>query len=132
MNLFLDAAQQQQSPFFLIILVVIMFAFIYFFQWRPNKKRQAEYKKLLESLEVGGEVLLSGGLIGTITKLRTEDDLVQIEISKGVQITTKRGFIMQVLPNGTIDSIVNEKPAKKSKEEKATKEAAEKADSTQA
>ncbi|RIY38677.1 preprotein translocase subunit YajC [Psittacicella gerlachiana] len=113
MNLFL-AAEQQQSPVFLIVLIVIMFAFIYFFQWRPNKKRQAEYKKLLESLEVGSEVLLNGGLLGTITKLRTEDDLVQVEISKGVLITTKRGFIVQVLPNGTIASIVNDnKPAKK-------------------
>ncbi|RIY34464.1 preprotein translocase subunit YajC [Psittacicella hinzii] len=124
MNLFLDAAQQQQSPIFLIVLIVIMFAFIYFFQWRPNKKRQAEYKKLLESLEVGSEVLLNGGLLGTITKLRPEDDLVLVEIAKGVIITTKRGFIVQVLPNGTIDSIVNEnKPSKKAKTEENNSEA---------
>ncbi|RIY33288.1 preprotein translocase subunit YajC [Psittacicella melopsittaci] len=123
MNLFLDA-QQQQSPVFLIVLIVIMFAFIYFFQWRPNKKRQAEYKKLLESLEVGSEVLLNGGLLGTITKLRVEDDLVQVEIAKGVIITTKRGFVVQVLPNGTIESIVNDNKASK-KASKGESEAVE-------
>lgn len=125
MSLFLADAQQQGSPVFLLVLIVIMFAFIYFFQWRPNKKRQAEYKKLLDSLEVGSEVVLNGGLLGTITKLRTEDDLVLVEISKGVVITTKRGFVVQVLPEGTIESIVNDKPTKKAKDSKEVTEASE-------
>lgn len=99
---------QQSSPIFPILLLVVMFAFIYFFQWRPNKKRQEEYKQLLASLEVGSEVLLNGGLIGTIVKLREEDDLVLVQIAKEVTITTKRGFILQLLPAGTIASITGQ------------------------
>lgn len=105
MNLFLEGQQAGGSPYFLLIMVAVMFVFIYFFQYRPNKKRQAEYQKLIASLEVGGEVLLNGGLIGTITRIRAEDDLILVEIAPGVNITTKRGFVVQLLPAGTIESI---------------------------
>lgn len=105
----LDAVQQQQSPYFLLIVIGVMFAFIYFFQWRPNKKRQKEFQALIDSLEAGSEVLLQGGVVGTITKVRKEDDLITLEIAKDVTIVTKRAFVMQILPKGTIASISDNK-----------------------
>lgn len=121
MSLFLDAAPQQGSPLFLFVLIAVMFAFIYFFQWRPNRKRQKEFQNLLASLQVGNEVLLQGGVVGVITKIRQEEDLIQLEIAPGVNIVTKRGFVYQILPAGTVESLNKDTPAKK--EAKKDKEA---------
>ena len=44
----------------LLLYCLIIFAIIYFFMVRPNKKRMAEYQKMLDSLQEGNRVLAAG------------------------------------------------------------------------
>ncbi|MDR1361481.1 MAG: preprotein translocase subunit YajC [Rickettsiales bacterium] len=74
----------------LIIYCVIIFAIIYFFMIRPNKKRLAEYKSMLDSLKVGNRVL-AAGIYGTIKKIG--DKTVELEIAKGVVIEVAKNSI---------------------------------------
>lgn len=76
-----DAAQQTAqgsgSILTFILPLVLMFVLLYFMAIRPQKKRDAEAKQMQDSLQVGDEVITSGGIVGMI--FRIADDTVVIE-----------------------------------------------------
>lgn len=57
--------------------LVLMFVLLYFFMIRPQKKRDKEIKEMRDSLQIGDEVITSGGIIGIVASLK--DDTVVIE-----------------------------------------------------
>lgn len=61
----------QIVPFVLIALV------FYFLMIRPQRKRDKETQKMRNSLEVGDEIVTSGGIIGRVVSIR--EDTVVIE-----------------------------------------------------
>ena len=66
------------SVFMQIVLpLLIMFALLYFMAIRPQKKREQEAKDIQNSLQIGDEVITSGGIVGMI--FRIGDDTVVIE-----------------------------------------------------
>ena len=76
--------------FILVLLVLMWFLLI-----RPQRRRQVESQRLLESLEIGKEIVTAGGLYGTITAL--EDDEARIEIADGVEVRVAKRAIAGVL-----------------------------------
>ncbi len=77
----------------LLLYCVIIFAIIYFFMVRPNKKRMAEYQKMLDSMQVGNRVL-AAGIYGTIKKIN--DKTIEMEIADGVVVEVAKGAIANV------------------------------------
>ncbi len=61
----------------LMISLVIMFVLLYFMAIRPQKKREQEAKEMQNSLQVGDEIITSGGIVGMV--VRIGDDTVVIE-----------------------------------------------------
>ena len=61
-----------------MILIILVF---YFVLIRPESKRKKETAKMRESLAKGDEVTTIGGIIGTITKVK--DDEIIIETGSG-------------------------------------------------
>ncbi len=61
----------------LILSLVLMFVLLYFMAIRPQKKREQEAKDMQNSLQVGDEIITSGGIVGMI--FRIGDDTVVIE-----------------------------------------------------
>lgn len=61
----------------LVLPLVIMFVLLYFMAIRPQKKREQEAKDMQNSLQVGDEIITSGGIVGMI--FRVGDDTVVIE-----------------------------------------------------
>jgi preprotein translocase subunit YajC len=76
--------------FILVLLVVMWFLLI-----RPQRRRQVESQRLLQSLEVGKEIVTAGGLYGTITAL--EDDEARVRIADGVEVRVAKRAIAGVL-----------------------------------
>ena len=76
--------------FILFLLVIVWFLLI-----RPQRKRQLESQRLLESRDVGKEIVTAGGLYGTITAL--EDDEARVEIADGVEVRVAKRAIAGVL-----------------------------------
>ncbi len=58
-----------------LLPLVLIFVVFYFLLIRPQRKRDKEIQKMRSSLEVGDEVITSGGIIGRVVSLR-EDTLV--------------------------------------------------------
>jgi preprotein translocase subunit YajC len=77
----------------LILLFVVMWLLVI----RPQRKRQAEQQRILESIAPGEEVLTAGGLYGTIRAV--DDDEVRLEIAPGVEVRVSRRAVAAVLTN---------------------------------
>jgi preprotein translocase subunit YajC len=65
----------------------------YFLLIRPQKKKMNQQKSLLDSLEVGDEIVMIGGIFGTLRSIDDDEDLVEIEIAPGLTIRAVRGAI---------------------------------------
>lgn len=77
----------------LLLYCIVVFAIIYVFMVRPNKKRMAEYQKMIDSLQVGNRVL-AAGIYGTIKKVNEKS--LEIEIAKGVVVEVSKNAVASV------------------------------------
>ena len=76
--------------FILVLLVAMWFLLI-----RPQRRRQMEAQRLVDSLAVGQEIVTAGGLYGTITAL--EEDEARVQIADGVEVRVAKRAIAGVL-----------------------------------
>ena len=73
-----DSGNKAANPLFtLVIPLVGMFAILYFMAIRPQKKKEQEMKDMQNSLQVGDEIVTTGGIVGMI--VRVGEDNVVIE-----------------------------------------------------
>lgn len=93
---------QQGGIMSMLPMFVIFILFAYFMLIRPQTKRAKQQRELMNKLAIGDEVLLSGGIIGKVTKLR--DNFVSVLISKETEILVQKVAVVSVLPKGTMES----------------------------
>jgi preprotein translocase subunit YajC len=79
-----------------LILIVAMFALLWLLLIRPQRQKQAEQKRLIESVEPGDEILTVGGIYGIVEEIDEEDDLV-VEIAEGIQVRVARRAVATVV-----------------------------------
>lgn len=77
-----------------LIIIVVLFAVMWLFLVRPQRRRQVQQAQMQNALEAGAEVLTAGGIHGTVEKL--EDDIVHVEIAPGTVIRVDRRAIASV------------------------------------
>jgi preprotein translocase subunit YajC len=80
-----------------LILIVALFAAVWLLLIRPQRQRQAAQQGMLESLDVGDEVVTAGGLYGHVEAI--EEDEVRLEIAPGTVVRVARRAIAAVLPD---------------------------------
>jgi preprotein translocase subunit YajC len=78
-----------------ILFLGLMFAAMYFLMIAPQRKKQKEHQKMLESLGAGDEVITTGGIYGEITNKK--DDRFVIRIADNTKIEVGKGFIHTVV-----------------------------------
>ena len=78
-----------------LIMFGAIFAIFYFMIIRPQQKRAKQQKQMLEALEKGDKVIMSGGMHGTIAGL--EDKSVLVDVGNNVKIKFERSGILTVL-----------------------------------
>ena len=84
---------QQGSVLGMIVYCLVIFGILYLFMIRPNKKRMAEYQKLLNSIKVGNRVL-AAGIYGKVKKI--SDKTIEMEIAKGVVVEVNKNAVAGV------------------------------------
>ena len=94
------AGASQPSLISNLVLFVPIILFVYFLLIRPQNKRAAEHRELVNQLAAGDEVVTNGGILGVIKAI--DDSYMSLEISAGVVIQVQRHQVAQVLPKGTI------------------------------
>ena len=77
----------------MIIMIVAMFAIVYFFMIKPQRKRQKEIENFRKGLTIGSKVITSSGVYGTVKSLNEGQPYITIEIAKGVTVQIDRNYI---------------------------------------
>jgi preprotein translocase subunit YajC len=96
------AAAQQPSGLVTMLPLILIFVVFYFMLIRPQAKRAKEHKAMVAALQVGDEVVTSGGILGRLTEVG--DQFLTVEIADGVRVKVQRPTVTTVLPKGTLKS----------------------------
>ena len=78
-----------------LALPVLMIVGFYFLLIRPQRNRQKAQQALVASLEVGDDVMTSGGIFGTIVDIDDDEGTVTVEIAPGTRVRMLRQGISQ-------------------------------------
>ncbi|MBK8210618.1 MAG: preprotein translocase subunit YajC [Rhodospirillales bacterium] len=76
--------------------IILIFVVFYFLLIRPQQKKLKVHKEMLSALRRGDRVVTGGGIIGTITRV-VDDNEVLLEIAEGVRVRVQRPMISGVL-----------------------------------
>ena len=110
MNLLISPAQAQAAiggssgfDFMSLLPLALIFVVFYFFLIRPQQKKSQEQRSLLSALRRGDRIVTTGGLIGVITKVISDQEL-QVEIADGVRVRVARAMVASLLSKTEIVS----------------------------
>ncbi len=82
-----------------IVPFVLIFVIMYFLMIRPQQKRQKEHQEMIKNVRRGDQVVMSGGLIGKVSKV-TDDSELELEIADNVKVRVSRTAIADVRSKG--------------------------------
>ena len=80
---------------FQYLFIIVLLALVWVMLIRPQRRRQQEAQRLVESIGVGKEIVTAGGLYGTVTAI--EDDEVRVEIADGVEVRVAKRAVAGVV-----------------------------------
>jgi preprotein translocase subunit YajC len=80
---------------FQYFFILVLLALVWIMLIRPQRRRQQEAQRLVESIAVGKEIVTAGGLYGTVTAI--EDDEVRVEIADGVEVRVAKRAVAGVV-----------------------------------
>jgi preprotein translocase subunit YajC len=94
-----------------LIIIVALFAAMWLFLIRPQKRRQVEQSRMQETLADGDEILTAGGIHGTVRGI--EDEVVNLEIAPGTIVRLDRRAVAGVVQQETAPEAeeIDPKPA---------------------
>ncbi|WDM85510.1 preprotein translocase subunit YajC [Ehrlichia sp. JZT12] len=88
-----------------LIPLLLIFCVFYFFIIRPQQKKIKEHNKLLESIKKGDKVIISGSILGSVTKVDSTAGHFLVEVSDGVEIKVLKSSISEVLNKNTKSAV---------------------------
>ena len=86
----------QGSVWGMVLYCLVVVAILYFLMVRPNKKRMAEYQKMLDSLQVGNRVMAAGILVVSTAVRMGSEKTIELEVAKGVVIEVNKNAVAGV------------------------------------
>ncbi|MDJ0895375.1 MAG: preprotein translocase subunit YajC [Alphaproteobacteria bacterium] len=79
-----------------ILPFVLIIAIFYFFLIRPQQKKQKEHREKLAAIRRGDTIVSGGGLVGKVTKVRENNDELEVEIAPGTRVVVLRNLVFDV------------------------------------
>lgn len=72
--------QSQTNPLYSFLPMLVVFGIFYFLLFLPMQRQRKQQKQMLAALQPGNIVQTSGGVIGTITTVNSEDDTLVLRV----------------------------------------------------
>ena len=93
-----------------LLPIVLIFIVFYFLLIRPQQKKVKQHREMLGRVTRGDRVVTGGGILGTVTRVKDNDELV-VEIADGVKINVIRGTLADVVSRSEPASSGNDNKA---------------------
>jgi preprotein translocase subunit YajC len=94
-HLLAQNGEQTGNPLAAFALPLLLLVGFYFLLIRPQRNRQRQQQALVAALEVGDEVMTTGGIFGTIVEIDDDEGVLTVEIAPGTRIRMLRQGIAQ-------------------------------------
>lgn len=78
-----------------LVQLVLVFIIFYFLLIRPQQKKMKEHENMLNAIKAKDEILTGGGIYARVVE--TNDDILLVEIAKGVEIKISRSSVREVV-----------------------------------
>jgi preprotein translocase subunit YajC len=82
-----------------LVPFLIIFVIAYFLVIRPQRRKTKQQADMLKNVRRGDNVIMSGGLIGKITRV-VDDSEIELEIAPSVRVRVARAMISEVRSKG--------------------------------
>lgn len=82
---------QTVNPIIQFVPLILIFIVFYFLMIRPQKTKEKEHAKMLDSLNKNDEVVTTGGIHGTIVNIK--DKTVILRIDENVKMEIEKNCI---------------------------------------
>jgi preprotein translocase subunit YajC len=86
---------QGSSALSLLVPLVLMGGLFYFLLIRPQQRRSRAQRDLIASVDVGDEIMTAGGILGTVTAIDEDEDLLTVEIAPNTNIRIVKRAVSQ-------------------------------------
>lgn len=84
-------AQEQGGSALSLLIIIIPMAAILYMTIVPQRKQRQRHADMLRKLDVGSEVVTTGGIVGVITAV--DDDLFHLEVDTDVVIRIAKSAV---------------------------------------
>ena len=79
------------DTFMSFLPLIAIFVIFYFLLIRPQHKKQKEQQAMLGALKEGDAIITSGGIHGSIVKIK--DNVLTVQIAENVKIKIDRNYV---------------------------------------
>jgi preprotein translocase subunit YajC len=86
-----------------ILVLLLMLPAFYFLLIRPQQKKLKEHQELIASLEVGDDVMTTGGIYGEVTLI--DGEVLLVEVADGVELRVARSAIAELVEYEDPDAV---------------------------
>ncbi|OON96674.1 MAG: preprotein translocase subunit YajC [Candidatus Epulonipiscium fishelsonii] len=98
--------------------MLFLFAIMWFFLIRPQKKREQQTRDMQNSIKVGDSILTTSGIYGKVVDIINDLFIIEIGLNKGIRVPIKKIAIVGVeIPELTARKSVPAPVAKSEPEE---------------
>ncbi len=91
-----QAAEDGGAGMIQLLPLVLIFVVFYFLLIRPQQRKAKAHRSMADGLKRGDRVVTGGGLIGTVSKVLSDNEL-QVEIAEGVRVKVMRHTIQEIV-----------------------------------
>ena len=80
------------------VMIIAMIAIMYFFMWRPEKKRRQEMQNFRDGLKAGDKVITAGGIYAVVKKVEETSLLIEVDSNVTLRIDKNMVVAMPAAP----------------------------------
>ena len=112
-----------------LLLIGMLFMIFYVLLWRPQQQRAKAHKAMMENLRRGDAVVTAGGLLATVSKIISDDE-VELQLADSGKVRAVKSTIASVTVRG--EPVKSDaKPVEAEKKSSSRKKSAETAEKKQ-
>ena len=90
-----QAAQGGGGGMSMLLMMLAIFVIMWFFMIRPQQKKQKEIQKFQNALTEGTDVVIGGGIYGTVKSIDLTTGKVKVKIADNVIITVDKSSVFK-------------------------------------
>ena len=86
--------------FGLLMPMLLILPIFYFLLIRPQQQRVKQHRDMVAKIRRGDTVVLSGGIVGKVSRVKDEDAELEVEIAENTRVKVLRHTIAEVRVKG--------------------------------